>query len=164
MTGTNVNKVNPGNEGSANEETKEEKKGKVDFPIKEAMYRNAEDGVVTAVNGDGLLVAVPVPLKEGKGDEAKVIYTGYNIRKHLPLKKSDFACIHTYIRYQAYVARMKALALVKSAEEKEKKASRIEKFGDEATRKKATKVARLREQLAVLEKGLKDEGVDITDL
>ena len=159
MARTKVNKVGAG-ETTKPEEKKE--KGRVAFPIKDAMYRQSKENgnaVVTAVNGDGLLIAVPKPLKD---DAGKIIYAGFNSRKHLPLKKSDFASIVEHIRYQAYIARLKAVALIKSAEEKEAKADRIAKFGDDATRKKAQKVARMREQLKLLEQGLVEEGVDIT--
>jgi len=152
-----VNKVNPKENGK-----KEEKeKGRVDFSIKDAKYRDKDGNVVTAVNGDGLLVAVPVPIKDADG---KILYAGYNARKHLPLKKSEFASITEYLRYQAFVARIKAAILVKNAEEKEAKANRIEKFGDEATRKKAQRVAKMREQLAALENQLKSEGVNVDEI
>lgn len=157
MAGTKVNKVGVGDNKPTE---KKEKKGRVAFPVKKAMYRDAENNIVTAVNGDGLLIAVPKPLKE----DDKVVYAGFNSRKHLPLKKSDFANITSYIRYQAYIARAKAIILVKSAEEKEAKADRIEQFGDEATRKKAAKVARMREQLQLLEKELVESNVDINKI
>lgn len=163
MSGTKTTKVSANGDKPTDKgkKDKKEKKVRIDFPIADAMYRDKEGNVVTAVNGDGLLVAVPVPLKDGTG---KIIYAGHNSRKHLPLKKSNFASIAGYIRYQAVIARAKAVTLIKSAEEKEAKASRIEKFGDESTRKKAQKVARMREQLKVLEAGLVEEGVDIDKL
>lgn len=165
MAKTEVNKVGAGTTGSTtSKKDKKDKKKKavrIDFPIADAMYRNDDKEVVTAVNGDGLLIAVPVPLKD---DEGKIVYAGFKGRKHNPLKKNDFASIAGFIRFQAHVARMKAITFVKSAEEKEAKADRIEQFGDESTRKKAQKVARMREQLAILEAGLKEEGVDISKL
>lgn len=158
MGKTNVTKVNA--TGSTAKKDEKEK-GRKDFPIKDALYTDADGNNVKAVNGDDLLVAVPKPIKD---DSGKVIYSGFNPRKHLPLKKSDFASMTSYIRYQAYISRIKAQALVKSAEEKEKKANRIEKFGDEATRKKAQRVARMRENLKKLEEGLVAEGIDISEL
>ena len=155
---SNVNKVNAGEVTKPKEKAE---KGRVDFVIKDAMYQNENGEVITAVNSDGLLIAVPVPLKDETG---KIIYAGYNIRKHLPLKKGEFASIVEHIRYQAYVARVKAAILIKSAVEKETKADRIEKFGDDSTRKKAQKFARMREQLAVLETQLVEDGVDITTI
>lgn len=161
MAGTKVTKVGAGTTTMPDKDKKDKKdKGRKEFPVKDAMYRDEKGNVVTAVNGDGLLIAVPVPIKDGD----KVVYAGFSNRKHLPLKKSIFAGIANYIRYQAVVARAKALVLIKSAEEKETKADRIEQFGDENTRKKAQKVARMREQLKVLEQELVAEKVDINNL
>ncbi len=161
-TKSNVNKVGQvaAPEPNKADAKKEKEKGRVAFNIKDAMYRDKEGNVVTAVNGDGLLVAVPQPIKE----DDKVVYAGYSVRKHLPLKKSEFAALTGHIRYQAYVSRVKAAILVKNAIEKEKKADRIDQFGNEETRKKAAKVARMREQIAILEGDLTKEGVDITKL
>ena len=140
---------------------KKKKNDRIQFVIKDAMYKNSEGEIVTAVNADELLIAVPQPLKDESG---KVIYAGFSVRKHVPLKKGDFAALTDHIRYQAYVARVKAAILVKGAVEKEKKADRIAQFGNEETRKKAAKVARMREQIAILEKDLIAEKVDITKL
>jgi len=154
-----VNKVNPGKENE-NKENKKEKKGRKAFVIKDVKYRDTEGKIVSAVNSEGLLIAVPSAIKDGE----KVVYAGYDVRRHLPLKKSDFAGLATYMRYQAFVARCKAAILIKSAEEKETKASHIEKFGDEQTRRKVQKVARMREQLEALQKQLETEGVDISSI
>ena len=136
------------------------KNSRIDFPIAEAMYRDDEGNVVTAVNADGKLVAVPKPIKEG--DE--IVYTGFDSRKHNGLKKDSFASIATFLRYQALIARIRAIALIKGAEEKERKATNIEKFGDEETRKKVQKVARMKEQLALLTKQLEDDNVDLSEI
>ena len=161
MAKTQVNQVNKVSAGKTTKLEEKKEKGRIAFPVKDAKYRDKDGNVVIAVNGDGLLIAIPVPIKDADG---KVVYAGYNNRKHLPLKKSDFAEITMHIRYQAHIARLKAVILIKSAEEKEAKASRIEQFGNETTRKKAQKVARMREQLKVLEAGLVEEGVDIDKL
>jgi len=156
MAKSTVNKVTV---GETPEETKE--KGRIDFPIKDAKYRNVEGKVVTAVNGDGVLIAVPIPVADEKG---KVIYAGFNARKHLPLKKADFASLATYLRYQGFIAKIKAHTLVKRAEECEAKAARIEQYGDEATRKKVAKLARMREAAEKIQKQLEEEGVDLTGM
>jgi hypothetical protein len=153
-----VNKVNPNKDSGSKKEKKD--KGKVDFVMENAKCRDKDGKVVSAVNKDGLLIAVPMPIKEGDS----VVYAGYDPRRHLPLKKGHFASMVTYIRYQAYVARVKAAILVKSAEEKEKKAANIEKFGDEETRKKAQKLARLREAAKLLEEQLKADGANVDDI
>ena len=152
-------KVKPGTKNGT--ETDEKKKGRIDFPIKGAKYVNADDALVSAVNKDGLLIGVPITVKDGEG---KVTYAGFDIRKHKGLGKAAFADIATYMRYQAFINRERAARLIALADEKDKKADRIEKFGDEATRKKAAKVARMRETLAAMEAQLVEEGVDIEDL
>lgn len=160
--GETVNKVNPGGAGdAAKTEEKKDKAIKVDFPIKEAVYQDAEGNVVPAYNAEGKLIAVPKPVKDETG---KVIYAGFNTRKHNPLKKTDFSGLHVYLRFQAFVARVKAAILVKSAVEKEKKADNIERFGDEETRKKVARIARMQETLAELTKQLEDDGIDITGI
>ena len=149
----------------AEEQTETEEKkstsNRIDFPIKDALYRNDEKEVVTAVNGDGVLIAVPKPIKDDKG---KVVYAGYNTRKHNPLKKGDFSDDVVYLLHQAFVSRVKAAILIKSAEDKEAKANRMAQFGDEQTRKKVQKVARIKEQLAALEAQLTNDGVDISQI
>lgn len=157
---TGVKKV-----GSTEPKTAEPKvekpKGRIDFPMKSAMYRDKDGNVVTAINGESLLVAVPKTIMDG---ELKVVYAGYDSRKHKPLKKSNFASMATYLQYQGYIARLRAHRLVKIAEDKEKKASRLLKFGDEQTRKKAAKISKMRDQLAALEKQLTAEGIDVKDI
>jgi hypothetical protein len=152
-----VNKV--GQKESATQ-TKEEK-GRIDFPVAEAMYVDKEGKIVTAVNNEGLLIAVPKPIKDDNGN---VTYSGYNVRRHLPIKKGQFESTGTYLRYQAYVARLKAAILIKNAEDKESKAERVEKFGDEKTRRAVAKVAKMREMLKSLESQLEAEGVNVEDI
>lgn len=152
-----------GNAEGGGGDAKEEKKdtGKVEFPMADAQYKDGDGNVVTAVNADGVLIAVPKPIRDAEG---KVLYKGYNVRKHLPLKKDNFAGIVEYILYQAFVARVRAAILVKSAEDKEKKASRISKFGDDQTRRKVNKLAKMKEAIESLQKQLEEDGVDLDDI
>lgn len=140
---------------------KKEDKGKVDFVTKGSMYRNEAGEVISAVNGDGLLIAVPKPIKDEGG---KIIYGGFNVRKHNPLKKTAFVGLAEFFRFQAFVARVRAVLLIKSAEDKEKKADHISKFGDEVTRKKVARMARMKEQLATLTAQLVEDGVDVSEI
>jgi hypothetical protein len=149
-------------DAAATTEGAKKEKGRVDFPIADVLTRDKEGNVVSAVNADGKLTAVPKPIKDGDG--GKVLYAGYNTRKHNPLKKTDFADLQTYLRHQAFVARVKAAILVKSAVDKEAKADRIEQFGDEETRKKVAKMARMKDQLAELTKQLEDDGIDTSNI
>lgn len=159
---TNVNKVNPDNKnpGNEGEDSKKSKAVKMDFPVKDAKYRNAEGQIVSAVNEDDLLIAVPVKILDGD----TVVYSGFDVRKHKPLKKSVFASSAGYLKFQAHLTRIRAERMLKIAEDKEAKATRLLKFGDEQTRKKAAKVAKMREQLAALEKQLGEEGIDVNEL
>jgi hypothetical protein len=136
------------------------KKGRIDFVTKTAKIMDENKKLVSAINKDGLLISVPKTVTEG----GKVLYEGFDMRKHNPLKKGDFADIATYLDHQAFIAREKGNRLIALAEDKEKKAERIRKFGDEDTRKKAAKIARMREQLAALEQQLTAEGIDVENL
>jgi len=148
-------------ETTEDETTEKEKGNRIDFPIADALYRDKDGNIVSAVNADGLLIAVPKPIKDADG---KIVYAGFDSRKHNTLKKTAFAGIAIHLRYQALMARVRAIILIKGAEEKERKAANVEKFGDEATRKRVQKVARMREQLAALTQQLKDDNVDISEI
>lgn len=155
-----VNKVG-GNQKPNDTGKKEKPKGRIDFPKKTAMYRDKAGQIVTALNAENLLIAVPATISDADG---RTEYAGYDSRKHKPLKKSDFVSMANYLQFQGYTARLHAAKLVKIAEDKEAKASRLLKFGDEQTRKKAAKVAKMRDQLAALEKQLTEEGIDVKDI
>lgn len=142
-------------------DAKKDDRGKVDFIIEGAQCRNEAGDIVTAVNGDGLLIAVPKPIKD---DTGKIVYAGFNVRKHNPLKKTAFAGLADFLCYQAFTARVRAAILIKSAEDKEKKALHIAKFGDEQTRKKVARMARMKEQLATLTAQLVEDGVDVSEI
>ena len=153
-------KVNPDTEtGTATTtDTKKEKVTRIDFPMDDAVYTDAEGNVVTAINDDKLLIAVPLPIKDEAG---KVTYGGFNSRKHNGLKKTDFANLQTHLRFQAFTSKIRAAIMLKKAAELEAKAGRIEKFGDEATRKKVARMAAMKKQLAVLTAQLEEDGIDL---
>ena len=151
-----VNKVGNNKPDTAKKE--EKVKGRIDFPKKAAKYRDKDGNIVTAINAENLLIAVPRKIVD-KDNGDVVLYAGFDSRKHLPLKKTDFASMAFYLQYQGYVARQRAQRLIKTAENKEAAATRLLKYKDEATRKKAAKRDRMRKELAALEKQLEDEGV-----
>ena len=144
--------------GTTTDSKKKKKSKRIDFPKADALYIDAEGNSVTAVNDDKLLVAVPVPIKDAEG---KVTYAGFNTRKHNPLKKTDFANLQTHLRYQAFISQIRAAVMLKKSAELESKAKRIEKFGDEATRKKVARMAAMKKQLAVLTAQLEEDGIDL---
>jgi len=158
-----VKKVGANDKPETQTTTKEKLKGRIDFPKKTAMYRDTEGNVVTAVNAENLLIAVPRTITDPK-DRDKIVYAGFDTRKHLPLKKVDFASMATYLLYQGFIARERAQRLTKIAENKEATATRLLKYKDEATRKKAAKRDRMRKELAALEKQLADNGVEADDV
>ena len=142
----------------ATTDTEEKKSKRIDFPMAEALYVDGAGNTITAINDDKLLIAVPIPIKDADG---KVLYTGFNTRKHNPLKKTDFANLQTHLRYQGFINTIRAAVLLKKAEELETKANRIEKFGDEATRKKVARMAAMKKQLTVLAAQLEEDGIDL---
>lgn len=134
---------------------------KLIFSIADAQYTDAKGNVVTAINADGKLLAVPKPIRDA---EKKVVYVGYDPRKHQPLKKDDFASVATHLRFQAFVALFKAAVFKKLSDAKIEKAEHLEKYGDEATRKRVTKLKKMQEQMATLTKQLTAEGVKVDEL
>lgn len=156
-----VKKVGANEKPETQTTTKEKPKGRIDFPKQAAMYRDKEGKMVTAVNAENLLIAVPSRIVD-KDDGDKILYAGFDTRKHLPLKKADFVSMAFYLQYQGYIARERAQRLITTAENKEATATRLLKYKDENTRKKAAKRDRMRKELAALEKQLADEEVDVT--
>ena len=139
-------------------DAKKKKAKRIDFPKDTAVYIDADGKQVTAVNDDKLLIAVPIPIKD---DDGKILYAGWNSRKHNPLKKTDFANLQTNLRFQAFTSKIRAAMLLVKATELEAKAGRIEKFGDEATRKKVARMAAMKKQLEKLTKQLEADGIDL---
>jgi hypothetical protein len=137
-----------------------EPKGRIEFPRKTAQYVNSAGALDSAINTEDLLIAVPAKIVK----DGKTVYAGFDLRKHKPLKKSDFASMALFMQFQGYVAMLKAEFYIKIAEDRKAKADRLLKFGDEATRKKAAKIARMREQLKALTDQLAEEGIDVTDI
>lgn len=165
----------------ADDKKKKKDNGKVDFPIADAKYRNADGEVVTAATlspgEDGndsaaalKLIAVPRPIfdEDGEVDETTgkkpVLYGGWNHRKHNPLKKDDFVEEAEFVNYQAFTFRIKAAVLMEKAKVAERRAKRLKKFGNQTQRKLVDKIAKMREQLAAFEKRAEAENIDIANL
>ena len=144
---------------------KKEKKTRKPFDIKTAKAMISADGKAPAtlqscLNKDGKLTEVPVTVKDGD----TVVYEGFNPTMHKPLKKSDFADISAFMLFQAFIIGFKAQRLQDLATKKRERALHIRKFGDEATRKKAQKYARMKDQLAKLKEQLAEEGITAEDM
>jgi len=133
------------------------------FAIADAQTVGEDGNLTTAVNADGLLTHVPKPIKD-PNDPKNVLYSGWDVRKHVPLKKNDFVDEVTYIRFQAFRLKVKAAIMLKDAEQKIARADQLAQFGSEAARKNVAKLVVMREALAVLQQSLVDSGVDISSL
>ncbi len=172
-------------QGTTDQGTTDPKKkdnGKVNFPIADAQYRNAEGAVVTAATTEKVtaedgsssdvakLLAVPRPIfdEAGEVDETTgkkpVLYAGWNHRKHNPLKKDDFVNEAEFINYQAFTFRIKAAVFMEKAKVAEKRAARLKKFGNEKQRKDVNKALKMREALAKYTKMLEAQGISLDDL
>jgi len=124
------------------EEVKE--KGRKDYDSAALVASNPE-----AVDADGLLTIAP---------------TDYNHRKNTPMKKEQFSSESVYNRYQALIATQKSEFYAQKAAELMGKADRLEKFGSEAARKVATKLARAKQQMVVLRAQLLESGMGEEEL
>lgn len=152
---------------------KKEKKVKPVFSIKtakamipvldEAGKPTKELVLGSAVNEKGLLIAVPVTIPgANEGDDP--IQVGYDPAVFKPLKKDVFANIQTHLRFQAMMDNIRAEKLKNSAAVKLSKAEKLDKFGDEAIRRKAQRLQRMREQIKALEAQLVEDGADLEDI
>lgn len=148
-------------ESTGDGEKKDRKPAKTAFNIAGAKQIDGEGNIVTAVNGDGLLIAVPVPIRD-TADKTNLLYEGWNARKHAPLKKNDFIDEVAYIRYQAFALKVRAAIMIQSAEQKEERANQLAQFGSEAARKKVAKLLAMKKAMADIQKQLEDEGIDIS--
>lgn len=134
---------------------KKARKGRVELDYSKAVDADGN----SIVNEDGKLTALPLTV--GEGDN--VVFEGWNPKKHKPLRKSDFAEEYMYMFFRAHVAQIRADQQAEKAKKLRKQAEQIQQFGDPKTRKKAKKLARMREQLAALEAELAGEGISLED-
>jgi len=107
--------------------------------------------------------SAPADIKNDKGLLTKVP-DDFDISKHKPMKKTIFADQATFIESQAVIAEQRANKLLALAKERRERVERLRKFGDEKTRKKADKLARIKKQEAILAKELEELGVDVDEL
>ncbi|KKN75668.1 hypothetical protein LCGC14_0377700 [marine sediment metagenome] len=159
------------NSDATGDARKKKDNGKIKFPIADALYRNKDGDVVTAavkVDDAIKLVAVPKPVFDGdkvnEHGNRIVLYTGWNHRKHDPLKKDDFVDEVDYVLYQAFTFRIRAAVLIEKATTSEKRARHLKKFGNDKQRKEANRLLKMRETLRLYEKTLRDQGIDIDGL
>lgn len=126
------------------ENTEEKVKGRQDYSSANLVAANP-----AAVDADGLLTVGP---------------DDYDYRTNKPLKKEAFASESIYLRYLSIVASQKASFFAKKSGELAGKADRLEKFGSEAARKAAGKLARAKAQMATLREQLLASGMGEAEL
>lgn len=154
---------------------KEPKKGRTVFDFSTATNETGEsvgEGEnaiapgASVVNDDGLLLAVPSIIKTDTDDKGKVTekFVGWNPKAHKPLVRKDFASDDIFLDFRVWCLDLDIKKKTKNRDSLAKRADRLRKFGDEKTRKKAAKLARMREQMAALEAELESDGVDVSDV
>jgi hypothetical protein len=101
------------------------------------------------LNEDGVLTAIP-------GD--------WDAKKHLPLRKGDFADEAMFLDFRADDMETRGKALLTSAKLIRETAVTHRKFGDPKKRAQVKRAQRMVEQLAKLKEQLKAEGVDVDEI
>lgn len=155
--------------------SKPEKKGRTPYDFSgarndtEAPLGVGENAIAigaSIVNEDGLLLSVPSRIAASTDDKGKVTETfiGWDPKSHKPLVRKDFASDDIFLDFRVYCLDIDIIKKTKNRDSLAKRADRLRKFGDEKTRKKAAKLARMREQMAALEAELESDGVDVSDV
>jgi len=106
---------------------------------------------------------------EGKGEGEDgthdvAVPEGFDFATHKPLGFKTFSSRHLHIAHRAAEHRFRANILTVKADELEAKAVRIEKLGDEKTRKKVKRAERVIKELGGLKDVLAAAGVSLADL
>ncbi len=99
-----------------------------------------------------------------KGGFTSGIIEGFDFRKNCPLTRKDFADTASFLEYRGEALTHRAASFTELAAKMAAKVANIRKYGDEETRKKAEKLARLREQMAALEAELGEAGIDVDEV
>lgn len=146
---------------TAAKKTSAKKANKTENEETEKFERSAflDTAPATMINADGLLTAVPtIDTEVGKDStpEAGI----YSPRHHTAPKRVEFANEADYMLFKADDMELRANGLLERATSMREQADQYRKYGDPATRQKIKRAAKLREQLAALEKALAEEGID----
>jgi hypothetical protein len=86
----------------------------------------------------------------------------WDVRKNLPLGKKDFVDSASFFEFRSMVTRRSAQKFLDAADKIDARVAAFRKYGDDSTRKKAEKLARMQAACAALEKELGDEAVTAT--
>lgn len=155
MSASSTKKVGGSKKGSQTEGKEKAGKTVLDY----SKFVNAKGESI--VNDDGLLTAAPTRIVS---EDGTVTQSGWDSKLHKPLGKDDFASEGPYLSYRASSLRERAERSIIMADKLDAKATRLGKYTSDKARKKAEKLARMREQMVALEKELEGEGVDTSDL
>lgn len=112
----------------------------------------------TAIDADGK------PIAGRDAGKLQAVPANWNADEYRPLKRAMFADEAVWTRFQADIVRQKATALVKEAEELEKRADMLGKITDVETRKRVNKAVKARKMLEKLEKELANIGLSDSDI
>lgn len=139
-------------------QSKESKKSKKAKKAKSAfVLANAVDVDGKSAEADGKLIALPATVMEG--DVVKV--QGFDVSKHKPLTKKQFAASDTFLDFRAMCLDQRIVRMTKQATKLRANASRLRQFGSESQRKKAKKLELLRKKAKELEGEFAADGIDI---
>ncbi|PHR92017.1 MAG: hypothetical protein COA69_09635 [Robiginitomaculum sp.] len=139
---TEVKKVG----GNTAPKVKKEKTPRPVFDLKTAV---GDDNKAIPGRTDGKLQGVP---------------TNFVSRNFKPLKATDFADRTIFMDFKAWLLEESIKGTVEKAAALRKQAKKLRAMGDDATRKKASKLMKQRESLAALEAELKGDGFDFSVL
>jgi len=126
---------------------RKQRKKKAQYPIQGAMDAKGNP----AHDENGKLTAVPATPE-------------FNAREHKPMTKKNFADEATFFDFKAHLADQNAEKAKELAESYRKKAKTLRQFGDEKTRKKASKLQKMQEMAQKLQAELESEGIDVAEL
>jgi hypothetical protein len=161
MSAQNTTPVANAKKGSKTPKTPKENRVKR-IPFDVASCRSDGKPITDAAGKEcvqnGKLITVPVTIP-GKLPSDPAIQVGFSTRLHKPLKVGDFVTLADFLEYRATAIESRLAKAMEAPRKLREKAMRFRKFGDEATRKKADKLARAREQVAALEAELAAAGI-----
>lgn len=123
------------------EAAEEEKKPKIALPRELAVNAQGE----SLLDASGKLTGTPVK---------------WDPRLHLPLAKEAFASPAEFYEFKAWQSEESAKRSLERATKLRQDADNFRRFGDPEKRAKVKRAQRLKEQLAALEKQLREEGIE----
>lgn len=109
---------------------------------------------VSILNDGGKLTEIPSEQKNAKGE---VLQEGYDPSKHKPLSKKDFADGSVALGFRATMLEYRGNKFLEQARSMKAKAEAFSKYKNDAKRKAAMKLEKIRKQAAALEAVLAED-------